>query len=459
MNLPFHNPSKDNMPSQSSPLENSNTKRTNSLQKNSLSPNQNQNLSSDIENFPDFLQSLNPSPHSNSSQTHQDRHQNTGSQNPQQSSTPTLKASSRDSEKEWNERPKIFVHRFGDPASSIKFISINARDKSKDVIDSEINESKTGINLLIDNSRDDDSYKWTSKKDDALLQLALELKGDWSKVAQRFPDPNIQIKTLKTRYKTLMNVKLPNKARFSKKEDAKICRYHEVYGTNWESISKLMPGRTPTAIKNRFYSSLRDMIHAKNTSDENPPENESSHHHHQDHQDHQDFPSLTINSMIPQKGESDINASLRRSDENLMIHSARFKENRTQGDLDCDHFFSFSYSSQENRMNNRVAPENNHFRNATTLPVFHELPYLNLSNHPLHQFQPKLGKIETNQAESSQLNHDPKIPTDKSEDDFQEPELDPALAIQELNDRAAMLESLCHQIQDTFNEVKRGKGN
>jgi hypothetical protein len=72
-----------------------------------------------------------------------------------------------------------------------------------------------------------------------------------------FNSQSVSPKFLKDRYKGLKEQVSNKKTRFSHQEDLTIVRYYKKIGSNWDAIAKFLPDRTPSMIKNRFYSSIR----------------------------------------------------------------------------------------------------------------------------------------------------------------------------------------------------------
>jgi hypothetical protein len=194
--------------------------------------------------------------------------------------------------------------------------------------------------ILMDEGSEEfiDGYRWTSSSDETLLELAYEFNCDWQRIARSFPDQSVSPKLLKDRYRTLNDITLPNKARFAPQEDRKVLRYYEKFGTNWNAIASMLPGRGAVTIKNRFYSSLRYKI-KKGSEDDSSVESPV-----------QEKATASSGSMnleeIETKAEQDDKE--KGSTYSWLEMSGTGDENKQHND--CDHFFSF-YDNREEEFN------------------------------------------------------------------------------------------------------------
>jgi len=205
---------------------------------------------------------------------------------------------------------------------------------------------------------------WSSAQDELLLNLAYELKCDWKSVSKHFTEKNMTPKTLKARYHHLKTVTLRNKARFSNEEDSKVLKYYEIYGTNWRAIANMLPGRTATTVKNRFYSSLRDRIKASSDSNPSismaPRRNQTA---------PLRFSGLEEGSQDLEETKMAIEESnMRKSKENSMKPRSMIdtsEKRRNEFEFECDQFFAFdSFSPDKAWKNlNNVAFEENPYEN------------------------------------------------------------------------------------------------
>lgn len=115
----------------------------------------------------------------------------------------------------------------------------------------------TTSNKVEEPSQTEQESKWTAQDDKLLIKYADEYQADWKKIAKMFNTPSLTPKFLKDRYKGLKEQGSNKKTRFSHHEDLTIVKYYKKIGSNWDAIAKYLPDRTPSMIKNRFYSSIR----------------------------------------------------------------------------------------------------------------------------------------------------------------------------------------------------------
>lgn len=102
---------------------------------------------------------------------------------------------------------------------------------------------------------------WT-EKEDALLTAAVEaFKGQdvrWEVVAKGVPTRNM--KQCRERWEFHLNPGI-NKGPFEKWEDELIIAQQHALGNRWTVIAEKLPGRTSSAVKNRWYTVLKKSPH------------------------------------------------------------------------------------------------------------------------------------------------------------------------------------------------------
>jgi len=212
------------------------------------------------------------------------------------------------------------------------------------ITDSEINPLNSNLFPSYPLTAPAENIQWNSQLDEVLLSLAYELNHDWQAIAKRFPQQSCTVKDLKERFHTLNDVTLPNKARFSAQEDAKVLRLYETYGTNWKAIAAMLPGRNAIMVKNRYYSSLR-LKPKKSLSDQDSPSDQEKQKSGKQKKKRGTFPELESLQQIPKHEMivEDEEKSSRYEDTSQSTPSASFNS-RVDGPVgsDCDHFFDFS---------------------------------------------------------------------------------------------------------------------
>ena len=103
---------------------------------------------------------------------------------------------------------------------------------------------------------------WTLDEDEKLGNLAKETNYNWKEIAKSFLNRNPE--EIEDRWMQRFNPAV-TKAPWTVDEDILLKNMHQKFGAKWKLIAKFMPGRLPSVIKNRFYSSVNKRIE-KNSS-------------------------------------------------------------------------------------------------------------------------------------------------------------------------------------------------
>jgi hypothetical protein len=123
--------------------------------------------------------------------------------------------------------------------------------------------------------------KWTSEEDTALMTAVNTIVPTrWSVIAMRVPGRTG--KQCRERWVGRLAPDL-NKGEWSIQEDHVLLSLHNLYGNKWSAIATAIPGRSQSAVKNRWNCMLRKMsslVPSRPLPDANPnpildePENE-----------------------------------------------------------------------------------------------------------------------------------------------------------------------------------------
>ena len=100
---------------------------------------------------------------------------------------------------------------------------------------------------------------WSFKEDEALRQAISEVQGtiSWEDVSKKVPGRNPKQCRERWLYRLCPGV---NKTPFQKWEDELIVVERQKIGNHWTAIAAKLPGRTSYAVKNRWYTVLRNRV-------------------------------------------------------------------------------------------------------------------------------------------------------------------------------------------------------
>lgn len=135
-------------------------------------------------------------------------------------------------------------------------VTINSNGNSGGVVNQEIERVKTKAARI---------PPWKPTEDEKLLTLYASSKGNWKRIAKCFA--NRDEKEIKARFKKIKFNQKRTEGRWSKEEVEELMKYHRMYKTRYEMISRKLKNRTPQQVKDKIREIKKsDLRNSKNVS-------------------------------------------------------------------------------------------------------------------------------------------------------------------------------------------------
>ena len=151
-----------------------------------------------------------------------------------------------------NEQDSLLALNLTDP-------SLNGSSSDGESIESPYASSPQHISEKSSTSIDRTKGIWNAEEDEALRQAISMVKGNisWEDISKKVPGRNPKQCRERWLYRLCPGV---NKTPFQKWEDELIVIERQKIGNHWTAIASKLPGRTSYAVKNRWYTVLRNRI-------------------------------------------------------------------------------------------------------------------------------------------------------------------------------------------------------
>lgn len=99
---------------------------------------------------------------------------------------------------------------------------------------------------------------WTKQEDDQLIQQVQIHGQNWGLISQNLGGSRSG-KQIRDRYLNKLHPSISN-SKWSDDEDEKLLTLFKLHGRKWSEISKNLPGRSETMVKNRFYCKYKEYL-------------------------------------------------------------------------------------------------------------------------------------------------------------------------------------------------------